>query len=623
MASRAPRRALPADPKPVEALPADVAESTIAAPVTLPAPAPVVPIHPRRRLKLATRTEERRAQASKPECFLYYGDNLDWLRDRAHFPDESVDLVYLDPPFNSNQDYNLLYREPSGKVAPSQIEAFTDTWTWSPATDVALEELTYSGPLAIRALLPTLCEALDRNALSAYLVMMTQRLIELRRVLRPTGALYLHCDPTVSHYLKIILDAIFGPTRFRNEIIWKRTSAHSSAKRFGPIHDTVLFYTKGDEYTWNPVYQPLPQETATAWYNNVEEGSGRRFNRADLTAPGIRRGPSGTPWRGISPTEKGRHWAIPGAVAEIVAGLHTVAALDALDAAGRIHWPKKPGGMPMLKRYLDESKGIPAQDVIADIYVNNVSAERLGYPTQKPLALLERLIAASSKPGDVVLDPFCGCGTAIVAAEMLGRRWIGIDVTSLSIGIMERRLEAMFEEPPLYDVIGLPGDMNDARDLLDRKGPFQFQWWVADKLGALPVDGRKKGPDHGIDGVITFPDPPAAKPKLCIVQVKSGKVEEGDVRDLLGTVSGKPGAEVGVLVSLQEPTAPMVRAARRAGVFRSGWTGRDYARIQLLTVEELLNRRMPDLPPRISGEYRGPRVPAGQSEQQRLPDWSD
>ena len=270
---------------------------------------------------------------------------------------------------------------------------------------------------------------LGDNDVMAYLVMMTPRLLEIHRALKPTGSMYLHCDPTASHYLKIICDQVFEPQNFRSEIIWKRTSAHSSAKRFGPVHDTILFYTRGNRYTWNKQYQPLPQETIDAWYNNVEANTGRRYNRADLTAPGVRSGKSGEPWQGRNPTTKGRHWAIPGFVSEVVDGLNTQDALDALDAADRIHWPKDPEGMPMLKRYIEESRGIPAQDVITDISpLNNMSTERLGYPTQKPIELLERLVRASSNEGDVVLDPFCGCGTAVAAAEKLGRSWIGIDI---------------------------------------------------------------------------------------------------------------------------------------------------------------------------------------------------
>ncbi|HYT76294.1 MAG TPA: site-specific DNA-methyltransferase [Vicinamibacterales bacterium] len=339
---------------------------------------------------------------------LYYGDNLDVLR--RHVEDESVDLVYLDPPFNSNANYNVLFAERDGTQAASQIKAFEDTWKWDDEAARAFESVVETGGKTSQAM-QAFRTFLGESDMMAYLAMMAPRLIELRRVLKTTGSLYLHCDPTASHYLKMLLDAVFGPQQFRNELIWKRTSAHSSAKRFAPVHDVLLFYAKSDAHTWNPAYQPLPQETIDAWYNNVEPETGRGFNRADMTAPGIRSGDSGAAWRGVDPTAKGRHWAIPGFVGELVKGLDTLSALDALDGAARLFWPKREGGIPMLKRYVEEARGVPALDVITDISpLNNVAAERLGYPTQKPEALLERIIKASSNEGDTVLDPFLAAG---------------------------------------------------------------------------------------------------------------------------------------------------------------------------------------------------------------------
>jgi hypothetical protein len=315
---------------------------------------------------------------------LYYGDNLSVLRESI--VTESIDLIYLDPPFNSQANYNVLFKSPSGKAAEAQIEAFEDTWHWSEGAERAFAEALASPVTQAAELLRAMRSFLGANDMMAYLAMMAVRLIELRRVLKPTGSLYLHCDPIASHYLKLLLDAIFGKENFLNEIIWKRTSAHNSAKRFGPVHDTVFFYAKSDRHTWNSAFQPIPQETIDAWYNNVDPETGRRFNRADLTAPGIRSGPSGMTWRGISPSSKGRHWAIPGFLG--MQNKDTPEALDELERAGRLHWPKR-GGMPMFKRYLDESTGIPAQDVIVDVApLNNSAAERLGYPTQKPLELL-------------------------------------------------------------------------------------------------------------------------------------------------------------------------------------------------------------------------------------------
>jgi hypothetical protein len=390
----------------------------------------------------------------------------------------------------------------------------------------------------------------------------------------------------------MLMDAVFQPQQFRNEIIWKRTSAHSSAKRFAPVHDTILFYTKTDRYVWNPAHQPLPQETIDAWYNNVEPNTGRRFNRADLTAAGVRSGPSGAAWRGINPTVKGRHWAIPSFVGDFVKDLETQDALDALDAAGRLFWPKRKGGIPMLKRYLDEARGIPALDLITDISpLNNVAAERLGYPTQKPEALLERLIEASSKKGDVVLDPFCGCGTTIAAALKLQRQWIGIDITHLAITLIRSRLTDTFSGKVPYEVIGEPVTLPDATKLA-HDDPYQFQWWALGLVGARPVE-EKKGADKGIDGRIYF-HTGDGKTRQIILSVKAGHIVVSHVRDLRGVLE-RERADLGVLISLEEPTGPMRREAVSAGFYTSPW-GKHH-RLQLVTVEDLLTGKGIDRPP--------------------------
>ncbi len=525
-----------------------------------------------------------------PENLLYYGDNLDVLR--RHVVDDSIDLVYLDPPFNSNATYNVLFAEKSGAQAAAQIRAFEDTWHWDEAAARAFEEVTEAGGKPAQAML-AFHTLLGPTDMLAYLAMMAPRLSELRRVLKPSGSLYLHCDPTASHYLKLLLDAIFGPTNLRSELIWKRTSAHSSAKRWGPVHDVLLFYTKSDVYTWNEQFQPLPLETANAWYNNVEKGTGRRFNRADLTAPGRRTGSSGNPWRGVDVTAKGRHWAIPGFVSEAIRKLDTQAALDALDAAGRIHWPKRASGVPMLKRYLDESEGVPAQDVITDIYMNNVSAERLGYPTQKPLALLERILTASSNEGDIVLDPFCGCGTTIAAAQHMKRGWVGIDITHLAIGLIRHRLLAAYGDAVSYKVVGEPTTVADAEELA-RSDPYQFQWWALGLVGARRTE-EKKGADQGIDGRLYFHDEPVGgKTKQIIISVKAGNLSPAHVRDLRGVIE-RENAEIGVLLSFSSPSKPMRSEAAGAGFYKSPWGS--HPRIQLLTVGELLKGARIDYPP--------------------------
>ena len=534
---------------------------------------------------------------------LYYGDNLDVLR--RHVRDESVDLVYLDPPFNSNADYNVLFSE-HGEKSAAQIEAFTDTWEWNTEAAAAYEDVVEQGGEVANAMV-AFRTLLGTSDMLAYLSMMAPRLIELRRVLKPTGTLYLHCDPTASHYLKLLLDAVFGPERFRSEVIWKRASAHSSSKRWSPVHDTLLFYSRGETFTWNPVHQPLPQSTVDAWYNNVEPGTGRRFNRADLTAAGVRSGPSGAPWRGVDPTPKGRHWAIPRFVGEIVGDLATQDALDALDAAGRIFWPKAQGGIPMLKRYLEEAPGVPPLDVITDIApLNNVTAERLGYPTQKPLALMDRILTVSSNPGDVVLDPFCGCGTTIDAAQDLGRRWVGIDITHLSIGLIKHRLAGRYGPAfaKTYRVIGEPTTVDDAR-VLAKDDPFQFQAWALGLVGARVAGSDKKGGDKGIDGRLYF-HLGDGETRQIILSVKAGNLAPSYLDALWGVIE-RERADIGVLISFNEPTSGMRARAAEAAFIDTPW-GR-YPRLQMRTVGELLAGKGIDYP-HVTGSNVTHRRPA-------------
>jgi len=356
---------------------------------------------------------------------LYYGDNLDVLRE--HVADASVDLIYLDPPFNSNRNYNVIFAQhdvyDSGESA--QIKAFDDTWHWTPKTGDQFRAAIAGGvPAKVADVLAAVRMLLGENDALAYLVNMAPRLVELHRVLKPTGSLYLHCDPTMSHYLKVLLDAIFGPKFFRNEVSWKRFSAKNDPHRFGRSHDTILFYTKGDKFTWNVQYGPFEEDYVEENYRYVEEGTGRRYRRGDLTAnkPG---GDVDYEWHGAKPY-KGRHWA------------YSRENMDKMLAEGRIEF--RSTGMPVYKRYLDEQPGVPLQDIWTDIRLHAGSNERLGYPTQKPVVLLERIIEASSNEGDVVLDPFCGCGTTIAAAQERDRRWIGIDITYIAVDLIENRL---------------------------------------------------------------------------------------------------------------------------------------------------------------------------------------
>jgi site-specific DNA-methyltransferase (adenine-specific) len=520
---------------------------------------------------------------------LFYGDNLTILRE--YIDAESVDLIYLDPPFNSNRSYNVLFKDESGREAPAQITAFEDTWHWNRATEQIYQDLVTKGDARVSSLISALRQFIGANQVMAYLVMMAARLVELHRVLKPTGSLYLHCDPTASHYLKIILDIIFGPQNFRNEITWKRTSAHANVgKRYGTITDSIFFYTKTANYTWNPQYISYSEEHIDSSYRHVEPGTGRRYALRDLTAS-MQRASSGQlyDWKGIRPPAS-RCWA------------YAIDQMEKFAAEGRIVYSQK--GYPRLKVYLDEMPGVPLQNVWDDISpIQAHAAERLGYPTQKPIALLERIIQASSSPGDVVLDPFCGCGTAIVAAQKLGRRWLGIDITHLAIAIQKYRLKDMFGlvEKKDYRVVGEPEDLPSARQLA-QDNRYQFQWWALSLVKARPLSGEsggrqgKKGKDLGIDGVITFIDDASGKAKQVLVQVKSGKVKSGDIRDLHGTID-REGAAMGVFITLETPSRDMQAEAAAAGFYHSPGWDRDYPKLQILTIADLFNGAQVQMPP--------------------------
>ncbi len=537
---------------------------------------------------------------------LYYGDNLEVLR--THIPSASVDLIYLDPPFNSNADYNALFRTPKGQASAAQMEAFTDTWQWDDSVSgQAVEEVKRSPYQDAAKMLDAMVGFLGKNALTAYLAMMAVRLVELHRVLKPTGSLYLHCDPTASHYLKILLDAVFGAENFRNEIVWKRTGSHGGAKRWGPLHDTIFYVSKSDAATWTKTYQPYDAEYLERFYRFVDERG--RYRLVTLTGAGIRKGDSGLPWRGVDPNLSGRHWAVPILYLRrlgLNGGLdrmNTQEKLEFLDSNGLVYWPPK-GNVPQFKRYLDETEGVPIQSIVTDIGpLSSQAQERLGYPTQKPVALLERIIAASSNPGDVVLDPFCGCGTTVHAAQKLGRSWIGIDITHLAIGLIENRLIEAF--PGIqYKVHGTPMDADAARDLFERddRSKKQFETWAVMKIGFIPQE--KKGADGGLDGVEWFGPGKAHK---AIVSVKGGRTVGVEMLRSLDAVITQQGAQVGVFLTLEKPTSKMVDWAKQAGMFAvEGFA--PVPRIQIVTVEEAIARRAEAvrLPLRHDDTFRKP-----------------
>ncbi len=483
---------------------------------------------------------------------LYFGDNLEILRNRDYFPDECVDLIYLDPPFNSKKDYNILFKENGGVESEAQIKAFTDTWHWTQTAEDTYHDIVVNGPLKVGKLIGALHDAIGHNDVMAYLVMMTARLIELHRVLKPTGSLYLHCDPTASHYLKLVLDQIFGPANFRNEIVWHYRRWTAVSNRFQRLHDTLFFYTKRDKYMFNMLYD-VPANIA----------KGRKES-----------------WK---VDEEGREY----------------------------RWQSLHGKRYIIYRDIGAKKG----DVWELPFIHPSAKERLGYETQKPLSLLELIIKASSNEGDIVLDPFCGCGTALVAAQKLNRRWIGIDITHLAVALMRNRLKDSFDIDA--GVIGEPVDLASAKALA-HEDRYQFQWWALSLIKARPLGEKKKGADKGIDGVIHFIDDASGGVKRVVVQVKSGHVGVNAVRELKAVAANDA---IGVLITLELPTNPMKVEAVDAGYYHSPIYDKDYPKIQILTIEELLHGKTVDMPPQTQTSVtftKAPKVTRKEGEQMAM-----
>ncbi len=532
---------------------------------------------------------------------LYYGDNLTVLKNC--FDDESVDLIYLDPPFNSQATYNVLFKSTAGEQSRAQIEAFGDTWHWGDEAELAFDGVMTSGNSDAAEMLRAMRSFLKENDMMAYLSMMAVRLLELRRVLKPTGSLYLHCDPTASHYLRVVMDAVFGATNFQGEIVWRRTAAHVGGRRWPRLHDVILAYASEVD---SARFHPPKVEADAGWVEReyrFEDELGR-YSVDNLTGAGTTKGPSGLPWRGVDPAGigAGRHWR------------YHPDTLERLDAEGRIYWPKK-GKYPKLKQYLHESGGKAVGDVWTDIHViGRTSSERLGYATQKPLALLERIVAASSNEGDIVLDPFCGCGTAIHAAQKLKRRWIGIDITHLAISLIEKRLNDAF--PGIkYEVHGTPKDLEGARALA-AQDKYQFQWWAVSLVNAIPFAGKKKGADSGIDGLIYF-KPEGKTTEKAIVSVKGGdNVNVAMVRDLAHVVD-RENARIGVFITLAESTGPMRTEAVKAGYYETIYG--KYPKIQILTIAELFEGKQPKIPLVDSASFKKAARESEGGEQDKLP----
>ncbi len=528
---------------------------------------------------------------------LYYGDCLTILRDMAKW---SVDLIYLDPPFNSNREYNSIYKDETGRPLPDQVEAFNDTWILDDERErviKAMPILMHEAGIedSVRDFWQLWMNALrgTNPRLLAYLTYMVERLLQMKSILKPTGSLFLHCDPTVSHYIKVMLDSIFGHENFRNEIIWKRTSAHSSAKRFGPIHDVVLFYSGGESYKWNPVYQPYAPDYVEKHYRFRDQRG--RYQLDNLAGAGTRGGESGKPWGGYDPTAAGRHWAVPRKMHPDLPS-STLAALDELDRLGRIHTPGE-GGQPRYKRYLHEMPGVPVQDVITDI--NPLSRkERLGYATEEPRPLLDRIIEAASDPGDVVMDPFCGCGTTMEAAHRLKRRWIGIDIAIHAVKRVARvRLQDRLQlvEGRDFDIEGFPRNMEGAEDLW-RRDPYHFQKWAVEAVDGFVTTRRTA--DGGIDGRLYFDVPDEEGFQSMAIEVKGGKhVGINVLRELRGVLEDDRALMAGLIV-LNEPSPRALTNWTRflASVEPLEVHGHSYPRIQTLTVQDILDGKRFDTP---------------------------
>jgi len=517
--------------------------------------------------------------ANQPKNQLFYGDNLEVLR--RHIKDESVDLCYIDPPFNSKRNYNQIYNN-IGTEDQAQAQAFIDTWTWDDRANQGLAEIqeNYLGRFTSQSidLISGLAKVLGKGSLLAYLVSMTLRIAEIHRVLKPTGSFYLHCDPTASHYLKIILDAIFCAQGgdFLNEIIWKRTSGHSDSSRYGRIHDVIFYYSKSLKVLWNEQYQTYDQKYLDQYYK-YSDPDGRRFMSGDIGASGLSGGGYDYEWKGVR-----RVWRVP------------ESSMQRLESENRIYYTKN--GFPRLKRYLDEMQGLPIQDTWTDVEaLRSWHKELLGYPTQKPEALLERIIKASSDEGDVVLDAYCGCGTTVAVSQRLNRQWIGIDITYQSISLILKRLEDSFGKGILDDITlnGIPKDMKSAEALAnksdDRTRKEFEKWAVLTYSNNRATINQKKGADKGIDGIAYFRSE-KDDPEKIILQVKSGKVKSGDIRDLRGTID-RESATLGIFITLQKPTKDMIKEAKEAGIYKSQFMSAPVDKIRIVTVQEIIEEQ--------------------------------
>ena len=527
-----------------------------------------------------------------------------------------ADLIYLDPPFNSNRTYSMLFKQ-NGVTA--QQRAYHDMWDFTDQTrqlalDFRSELEKWEIAQSFKEFILVWVNILEQGSsedkkLLNYLMYMTQRLVRLEKVLKQTGSIYMHCDPTVSHYVKILMDGIFGRDNFRNEVIWKRTYAHNRAKRWGPIHDVILFYARG-KFTWNRVLQAYDPDYLDT--NYTKEDDRGRFQDISLTGPGSRDGSSGRPWRKIHPGS--RHWELPPdrslpdwfVFPDCYSGMNCQERLDVLDRQNLIYWPQK-GETPRFKRYAIVAKGNPVQDMIVDVRPAG-KKERLGYETQKPVKLLERIIASSSNDGDLVLDPFCGCGTTIEACHLLGRHWIGIDISGPAVDEIEARLAKHGQyRKTHFDILeGNPETMTE----YNRLNAYEKQDWLIRRLNGLP-NPRKSG-DRGIDGDLDIHLGVDKKGidqwGRVIFSVKTGKQRKPEhVRELMGTMRSER-AQIGVLILDVEPTEKMEESAKKAKTIsyqqRPDMPPKEFDCVQILTAYEIIEGAKFDCPPTMQAVKR-------------------
>jgi DNA modification methylase len=529
---------------------------------------------------------------------LYFGDNLNILKKlHSQHPQGFIDLIYIDPPFNSKRNYNILFEHVELNDTKAQKEAFADTWSNVSYIDTLNEILDLNKN--IYEFLKALDTISNSKASVSYLTTMTIRIIYMHRLLKPTGSFYLHCDPTMSHYLKMICDFIFGNKNFRNEIIWKRTSGHSDAIGYGNIHDTIIFYTKSENSNWNKTFQPYNEYYVETYYR-YKDNDGRKWMSDNLSAKGLSGGGYNYEWKGIN-----GFWRCP------------IETMKKLDNENKIYYTKN--GIPRRKRYLDEAKGMPTQDIWDDIEaLRSWHNEKLGYPTQKPSTLLERIIQASSNEGDLVADFFCGCGTTIAAAQKLNRQWIGVDISHLAVKLMANRLINAFgnEIKNTFDVAGFPKDIATARELASetKGGRLKFEEWIVEVMlhGVL----NENRTQMGYDGYFTF-DVQGEK-QIGMIEVKSGSATPNQLNHFIKTVEDKKG-HIGVFVCFDNQIKKSMQLiAKNEGFYNEETFGHHYPKIQIISVERLLNGESINVPVSTKTTFKVAPKEITQSKQHKI-----